>query len=155
MQARRRNGDDGDPNSPPVAGQEDDFDQDGDEAKILVQTDSGTISFHGPHGPRWNVPAGSGDEPGNESPQHGGDGAHMALVAMHDPDPNSTEGNTGTFGGQPQADHEWRAGWQSGSVYVAQSGGTEFIAHLWAGIDVLGIGPERCVFGGSVYVVKG
>ena len=110
------------------AGQEDDFDEDGDEAKILRPRPTRDDLLQRPARPALEHPRRRGDEPGNDD-EHGGEGKRTwrssRCTTRTRTRPRATPAR---FGGQPQADHEWRAGWQSGSVYVAHSGGTEFVA---------------------------
>ena len=119
------------------------FDLDGEEAKILVYGDNGTMSFNGQTGPRSNIPAGTGT-PADDS-EAGGEGKHQIVAAVRNPnddsDPADEEG-------------EYRDTFRSSSGYVAHSGGTEFSFHLYAGMDVLDVG-DNCVFGGIVSVVSG
>ena len=81
------------------------FDEDGEEAKILVDTDSGTMSFNGQNGPRSNIPAGTGTPSDDE--EAGGEGKHKLVVAVRDPndstDPADDEG-------------EWRDGFRGSGV---------------------------------------
>lgn len=146
------NGDGGDPSTP--FGPSNAFDEDGDEAKVLLYSTEGTFSFSSVNGQRMNIPAGDGT-PGQED-EGGGEGKRQVLSAMHDPDPNSTRHRRNPFqGGGNTTEPEYTSGFRSSSAYVAHSGGTEFVLHAWAGIDVLGVGNDRCVFGGVVQVVQG
>jgi CARDB len=134
----------GDPNSPPddTAGGRNYFDEDGDEAKILVYADNGTMNFRGLNGLRWNVPGGTGT-PGNDD-ETGGEGKHQLLAVMRDPNPNTSTDD----------DLEFRYAFKSTSTTIVHSSGTTLIVQAWAGIDVLGIG-DKCAFGGLVEVVQG
>jgi len=139
-----------------------DTDEDGDEAKILLylDEDEGNFSFSGPHGKRFNVLAGFGNtttsiaDPADDT---GGDGKHMALATARDPearivgDANDTDNTVGADATPPmfEPEDDWEAAFRSGSVYVATSGGTEFILNAYVGVDVLGA-DDQCVFGGSV-----
>ena len=147
------NGDGGEPSDP--FGASNSFDEDGDEAKVLLYTSDGTFSFSSANGQRMNIPAGNGTP--DQDDEGGGEGKRQVLSAMHDPDPNTTfHGGSGNFEGGGEEDQpEYMFGFKSSSAYVAHSGGTEFVLHAWAGIDVLGVGNDRCVFGGSVQVVQG
>ena len=102
-----------------------------------------------------NIPAGAG-EPDRDD-EGGGEGKRQVLSAMHDPDPATTRRQhrqqRRRTGNADQPEYEF--GFRSGSAYVAHSSGTEFVLHAWAGIDVLGVGNDRCVFGGTVQVVQG
>jgi hypothetical protein len=119
------------------------FDGDGEEAKILVYIDSGTMALNGQTGPRSNIPAGTGT-PGADD-ETGGEGKHQLVVAMRDP----------TTTQDPAVDEaEWTESFRSFPGFVAHSGGTEVAVHLYAGIDVLGVG-DNCVFGGVVTVING
>jgi hypothetical protein len=126
-----------------------DFDEDGDEGKILVYTSSGTETFSSlGASSRRNIPPGEGSPaPGNDTngppavaQEHtGGEGKHMALAVARDPQQASPE-------------QDWVTAFKASSIYVATSGGTEFAFHAYAGIDVLGVG-DRCVFGGVVTLI--
>jgi hypothetical protein len=127
----------------------DDFDEDGDEAKILVFGDDGTLNFRGQTGPRMNVPGGEGT-PGSDG-EDGGEGKRQVVAVMRDPDPNTTAADVE---GEGPNDFEWRFAFRSSSATIVHSGGTQIIFNGWAGIDVLGIG-DKCAFGGVVEVVQG
>ena len=133
------NGDGGEPTDP--FGAAGSFQEDGDEAKILLYTDSGEFSFQGLHGPRVGIPAGEGT-PGDED-AGGGEGKHQFVATMRDPDPNST-GNTRV---------EWAFGFRSVTGWVAHSSGMDLLISAYAGMDVLDVG-DRCVFGGVVTVIN-
>ena len=71
------------------------FDLDGDEAKILVYTDSGTVTFNGPgNSSHRNIPPGEGETEGNDpgvgqtqaDETNGGEGQHTAIATARDPD---------------------------------------------------------------------
>ncbi|HEX8083701.1 MAG TPA: CARDB domain-containing protein [Solirubrobacteraceae bacterium] len=77
------------------------FDEDGDEAKILLYLDrpEGNFSFAGPHGRRFNINAGFGNTSHSvdatrgdtgrnfqEGGDTGGEGKHMALATAADPE---------------------------------------------------------------------
>jgi CARDB protein len=153
----------GDSREPGAAfGAADSFDQDGDEAKVLLySTGDGTFSFSGPQGQRSNIPSGSGTP--DRDDEGGGEGKRMVLNAVHDPDPDSTyhdrdgsRGDQGPFDNEHQGtEPEYISAFKAGSAYVAHASGTEFILNVWSGINVLGVGPDRCVFGGTVQVVQG
>jgi hypothetical protein len=145
---RTTNGEAGGPDVA-VSGSSSNFDQDGDEAKILVYTDSGTVTFNSMgNSSRRNIGPGeggpvAGDTNGaNAAAQEhtGGEGKHMAIAAARDPE----EGN---------AENDWVTAYKVGSVYVSHSSGTEFVFTGYAAIDTLGIG-DNCGFGGVVTVVK-
>lgn len=126
-----------------------DFDEDGDEGKILIYTSSGTETFSSlGASSRRNLPPGEGTPaatndtsgPGAVAQEHsGGEGKHMALAVARDPQQASPE-------------QDWVTAFKSNSIYVATSGGTEFTFHAYVGIDVLGIG-DRCVTGGVVTLI--
>jgi len=126
-----------------------DFDEDGDEGKILIYTSSGTETFSSlGNSSRRNIPPGQGSPaPSNDTngppavaQEHtGGEGKHMALAVARDPQQASPE-------------QDWVTAFKASSIYVATSGGTEFAFHAYAGIDVLGVG-DRCVYGGVVTLV--
>ena len=134
------NGDNADPGTPfgAVGG----FDEDGDEGKILIYTDTGTVSFQGLHGPRVGIEAGEGTP--RDEDAGGGEGAHMFVGTKRDPDPNTTSGG---------AARAWQFGFRSVTGWVSHSNGMELIISAYAGIDVLGVG-DKCVFGGVVTVVN-
>jgi hypothetical protein len=118
------------------------FDQDGDEAKVLVYTDNGTVTFNGPgESSRRNIPSGEGDSvdsDSNAAPNQeftGGEGKHMAIAAARDPD-------------RDHAQQDWVTAYKLGTIYISHSGGTEVLLTMYAGIDVLGAG-NQCVFGGQ------
>ena len=104
------------------------------EAKILVNTSHGTMSFKGANGPRGNIPAGDG-RAGDEGVE-GGEGKRQVL---------SVEGSSvggasfrSTLGG-----------------FVSHSDGTYIsLQGLYGGINVMGSGRERCIFGGAVRVIQ-
>jgi hypothetical protein len=116
------------------------------EAKIVVQTDSGSMSFQGRHGPRGNVPAGLGTA--GLDGADGGEGQRQVLSVVRD----ENEG----FG---TGDEEYVAGYGSVHAYVVHTSGTELIFDGYAGVDTLGQGTptddadDKCVFGGTVTVV--
>ena len=141
-----------------------DTDEDGDEAKILLylDRDDGNFSFSGMHGKRFNIEPGFGrtttsiEDPGDDD---GGDGKHMAIATAADPesrlrgdadDTDPTVGQDANF--NPEDD--WEHAFRNGSVYVATSGGTEFILNAYAGVGVLGSDADECTFGGSVTVIN-
>jgi hypothetical protein len=123
------------------------FDETGDEAKILLYADSGVFSFQGLTGPRANIPAGEGT-PDAEGPD-GGEGKHQFIATLRDPDPNTQTGgsNNGVF------EREFAFGFRSYTGWVSHSSGLDLIVSAYAGIDVLGVG-DRCVFSGLVTVVN-
>lgn len=144
-----------------------DTDEDGDEAKILLYLDQpdGNFSFSGPHGKRFNIEAGFGrtttsiEDPNDDD---GGDGKHMAIATAADPesriagDADDTDPSIGEDTTAPifEPEDDWEHAFRNGSVYVATSGGTEFILNAYAGVGVLGSDPDQCTFGGSVTVVN-
>jgi len=145
---RTTNGEHGGPDDP-VSGSNNNFDEDGDEAKILVYTDNGTVTFNSlGNSSRRNIGPGeggpvAGDTNGTDAAaqEHtGGEGKHMAIAAARDPE----EGN---------AENDWVTAYKVGSVYVSHSSGTEFTFNGYAAIDTLGIG-DNCGFGGVVTIVK-
>lgn len=147
------NGDGGEPDQAPTSSGS--FDQDGDEAKILLylDQDDGTMSFDGDHGSRRNVMAGfdrRGPDPDGEDPattQTGGEGQHQFLATARDPE------GTRLGGGDPRRD--WQVAYRSTGGFVSTSDGVDFILNVYAGVDVLGAGSTNCVFGGSATVVNG
>jgi hypothetical protein len=124
------------------------FDEDGDEAKILVYTDDGTVSFNSAgQSSRRNIPPGEGGPVNNDNQGAngsetavrevtGGEGKHMALGVARDPQ-------------QALPEDDWTYAYQFKSIYIAHSGGTEILLNVYAGIDVLGA-DDKCVFGGQV-----
>jgi hypothetical protein len=139
------NGDNDEPGEP--FGNIQSFDEDGDEAKILLYSDAGSFSFSGAHGPRSDVAAGEGTP--DVEDQTGGEGHHMFVATMRDPDPNTTRGgqHNGVF------ERAWAFGFKSVTGWVSHSNGMELIISAYAGIDVLDVG-DRCVFSGTVTVVN-
>ncbi len=144
---RTTNGDAAGPDVAPTAPGA--FDQDGDEAKILIYTDSGSVTFNSlGASSRRNIGPGEGkpvvkDTNGADAvaaENTGGEGKHMALAAARDPEQSAPE-------------NDWVTAYKVGSVYVAHSGGTEFQFTGYAAIDTLGVG-DNCAFGGVVTVVK-
>ena len=143
---RTTNGDDGDPDDPFTG--VNNFDQDGEEAKILIYTDSGTVTFNGPgNSSHRNIPPGEGatedDEPAATTQADdftGGEGLHMAIATARDPD-------------QTDPADDFAFAFRVGSIYISHSNGTEMIFTGYAGIDVLGA-EDQCVFGGVLKSVK-
>lgn len=142
---RTTNGDAAGPDvAPSAAGA---FDEDGDEAKVLVYTDDGTVTFNSlGASSRRNIGPGEGgpvvkDTNGNPNQENtGGEGKHMALAAARDPQQDAPE-------------NDWKTAYKVGSIYISHSSGTEFIFTGYAAIDTLGVG-NNCAFGGVVTVVK-
>jgi hypothetical protein len=156
---RTTNGDFQAPEVPPAAGtdREYDTDEDGDEAKILIYTDTGTVNFNSVGASsRRNIPPGEGNtestdphengtnnpppSAGNQDETDGGEGRHMAIAAARDPDPD-----------RPEPD--WKFAYKVGTIYITHSNGTELILTAYAGIDILGA-QDQCVFGGVLKVVN-
>jgi hypothetical protein len=144
---RTTNGNDGAPDDPFTSPNS--FDEDGDEAKILIYTDSGTVTFNSVgESSRRNIPPGEGasvanDNTGGASQTKevtGGEGKHMAIKTARDPDQTTPE-------------DDWAFGYRVGTIYINHSGGTQLIFTGYAGIDVLGA-DDQCVFGGTLKVVK-
>ncbi len=136
------NGDGQPPSQPPGGGG---FDEDGDEAKVLVYVDSGSYTMQGRHGPRKDIPAGAGT-PADDG-VNGGEGKHMALAVNHDPDPaadNDAQSN----------EEQWGSTYRHTDAFIIHSSGTQLILRVWAGIDVLGVGNDACAFGGVLEVVQ-
>jgi hypothetical protein len=144
---RTSNGDNEGPDAATTApGQ---FDEDGDEAKILVYTDSGTLTFNSlGESSRRNIPAGEGQSEDQDpdagaeqfDESNGGEGGHMAIAAARDPDQTAPE-------------EDWAFGYKVGTIFIQHSNGTQLIFTGYAGIDVLGI-EDQCVFGGTLKVVR-
>jgi CARDB len=127
------------------------FDEDGDEAKVLVYTDNGTLTFNSSgQSARKNIPAGEGQsedddpDPPPAVPQtedsNGGEGAHQAIAAARDPEQDAPE-------------DDWAFAYKVGSIYINHSNGTQLLFTGYAGIDVLGA-EDQCVFGGVLKVVN-
>ena len=122
------------------------------EAKIIVWSETGTLAFKGDAGPRQNVPAGSPDysvPAGNEfvtgdpntnpnADRVNGEGQHMLVHAT-----NETADEERPVGGVIPA-------FGSTSSWVATSGGADMLVSAFAGLDVLGVGPDSCVFSGLI-----
>jgi hypothetical protein len=151
---RTSNGDDGEADAP--FGTPNAYDEDGDEAKILVYTDRGTLTFNGPGASsRRNIPPGEGapedDDPGGGYTQadetNGGEGAHMAIAAARDPD----QAAPGARGGASQGTVAFA--YKVKTIYISHSNGTELIFTGFAGIDILGA-EDSCVFGGVLRTVR-
>jgi hypothetical protein len=129
------------------------FDEDGDEGKVLVYTNTGTVTFNSQGGSsRRNIPAGEGasedDEPSPYSPEEesdGGEGAHMAIAVARDPDQAAPQD---AFGSDIIA-----YDYQVKTIYISHSNGTELIFTGFAGIDVFGA-EDQCVFGGVLKTVR-
>jgi hypothetical protein len=154
------NGDAGNPGTPGENNGDDafnGFDEDGDEAKILLYMDrpEGNFSFSGPHGQRMNVPAGFGrrtdlvDNADNDEEEEetrvahsGGEGQHQFLATAADPERRNDNGD-GDFDPVPAFKSAYR---HAGGI-VSTSEGVDFALNVYAGIDVLGV--STCVFGGS------
>jgi hypothetical protein len=125
------------------------FDENGDEAKLLIYTDNGTITFNSMgNSSRRNITQGEG-QPGAQRDaapsskaleSQGGEGKHMAIAAARDPEQ-----------GSPAPD--WVTAYKVNSIYISHSGGQEMVFTGYVGIDVLGVG-NNCVFGGVLNVVK-
>ena len=149
---RTTNGDQGEPDDP--FGSAGDYDEDGDEAKILVYTDRGTLTFNSMGASsRRNIPPGLGeteDSEPDDSTQaddtNGGEGAHMAIGAARDPD-QENPGDRGSRQGVVAFAYKVK------SVYISHSNGTELILTGFAGIDVLGA-EDQCIFGGVLKTVR-
>jgi hypothetical protein len=148
---RTTNGDAAGPDTAPTnPGQ---FDEDGDEAKILIYADPGeTVTFNSlGNSSRRNIPAGEGSTtPPGDSPQGtasskqqesiGGEGKHMAIAAARDPQQSAPE-------------NDWVTAYKIGTIYITTNTGTEMIFTGYAAIDTLGVG-DNCGFGGLLKVVK-
>ena len=142
---RTTNGDNAAPDDPFTSANN--FDQDGDEAKILVYTSSGTVTFNGPGnsshrniGPGFGESDDESDADGQAEDTDGGEGAHTAIAAARDPEQDAPE-------------EDWAFAYKVGSIYVNHSNGTEFVFTGYAGIDVVGA-EDQCVFSGVVTKVK-
>lgn len=104
------------------------------EAKILVRTTHGTMSFKGANGPRGNIPAGDGTA-GDEGVE-GGEGKRQVLAV----------------GGSSTGGAAFRSAIEG---FVSHSDGTYIsLQGLYGGINVMGSGRERCIFGGAVRVIQ-
>ena len=102
------------------------------EAKIVVETTSGTMSFRSANGPRANIPATG--TPGAEG-SDGGEGKRQ-IVGVQDPPPQAG----GNF--------------QTATGFVAHSDGTHVaIVGLHAGVRTPHA-PDGCVFSGAVRQVS-
>jgi hypothetical protein len=142
---RTTNGDNSDPDTAPV--DDNDTDQDGDEAKILVYTDTGTVTFSSlGESSRRNIPAGEGTVgDGNDTgvqgdETNGGEGTHQAIATARDPSATAPE-------------EDWAFAYRVSTIYINHSNGTELVFTGYAGIDVLGVG-DNCVFSGVIKRVK-
>jgi hypothetical protein len=142
---RTDNGNGGAPDAPFTSPNS--FNEDGDEAKILVYTDSGTVSFNSlGQSSRRNIPPGEGDlgdlgvVTGQATETNGAEGTHMAIAAARDPDQTAPE-------------DDWAFAYRVGTIYITHSNGTELVFTGYAGIDVLGA-DDQCVFSGVLKKVK-
>jgi hypothetical protein len=143
---RTDNGNGGAPDAPFTSPNS--FNEDGDEAKVLVYTDSGTVTFNSLGGSsRRNIPPGEGEvgdpDPGaytQAEESDGGEGAHMGIAAARDPDQTTPE-------------DDWGFAYRVRTLYISHSNGTELIFTGFAGIDVLGA-DDQCVFGGVLKTVR-
>jgi hypothetical protein len=144
---RTTNGDSGAPDA--AFSNPGNFDEDGDEAKILVYADNGEIvSFNSMgNSSRRNIPPGEGtttppnDTNGvNSQESIGGEGKHMAIAAARDPQQSSPE-------------DDWVTAYKVGTVYISTNKGAEMIFTGYAAIDTLGVG-NNCGFGGVLTLVK-
>jgi hypothetical protein len=146
---RTTNGDNDDPDDPFT--NDNSFDEDGDEAKVLVYTDAGTLTFNSSgQSARKNIPAGEGQSEDNDPdpppavPQtedsNGGEGGHQAIAAARDPE-------------QDAPDDDWAFAYKVGTIFINHSNGTQLLFTGYAGVDVFGA-EDQCVFGGTLRVLK-
>jgi hypothetical protein len=135
------------------------------EAQVLVWTETGSLSFKGGVGPRFNIPPGppnyNGPEPNNHvagSDPVAGVGDHLFVAA-------SNEETDETRGTDPQVDNyallngatmlnrypafNSSLGGPTSSGIITTSDGHIVIAELLAGFDTLGV-HNACVFSGVV-----
>jgi len=144
---RTTNGDaDGPDVAPTQPGQ---FDEDGDEAKILIYADQGeTVTFNSMgNSSRRNLPGGEGsttppqDQNGDRNAESiGGEGKHMAIAAARDPE-------------QAAPEQDWVTAFKTGTIYIQTNKGAEMIFTGYAAIDTSGIG-NNCGFGGVLTLAK-
>jgi hypothetical protein len=133
------------------------------EAKIIVWSETGTMSFKGDAGPRTNVPAGgpsfdsgtpSDHEPAGE--QQNASATNGEGGAGKGPDPVQGEGehmfahSSNENGDENRPLDGTLPAFGYGAGWVATSGGTDLVLNAFAGLDVLGVGGNNCVFAGLV-----
>ncbi|MFL5517048.1 MAG: hypothetical protein ACJ8DJ_12875 [Gemmatimonadales bacterium] len=145
---RTTNGDAAGPDAPFT--QPGQFDEDGDEAKILIYADPGeTVTFNSMgNSSRRNIPPGEGSttpqsDTNPSSPQQesiGGEGKHMAIAAARDPEQSAPE-------------QDWVTAYKVGTIYISTNKGAEMIFTGYATIDTSGIG-NNCGFGGVLTLAK-
>jgi hypothetical protein len=139
-----------------------------DEAKVLVYSSSGLLSFKEERGQaaglgaRVDIPPGRG-VPGDDTVA-GGEGQHQILAVERQGDdgmgPDATPAASGTAPGVP--DNPYHAGFDQGIAYIAHSSGLHVLFEGFAGIDTAGTttpegddNGDSCVFGGAVTVLHG
>jgi hypothetical protein len=133
------------------------------EAKVMVWTETGSISFKGQVGERINVPPGPPNyfaptytPPNSESDPVAGEGDHMFVAASNE---NADE----IRATDPQVDDYTHLngarqlnrfpGFNSGGGPIATSTGHLLFATFVAGFDTLGV-YDKCVFEGVVHVIS-
>ena len=151
-----------DPNLPAAGGES--------EAKVIVWSETGTMSFKGMVGHRENVPPGPPDythEDVSAEQDHGesgvpngtvadpvrGEGQHMFVAASNETvneirgtDPETNPGHESDAGIHQLPEYPFL---QYSGGFIGTSEGHMVIAHMLAGMDVLGVYGE-CVFAGQI-----
>jgi hypothetical protein len=132
------------------------------EAKVIVWTETGSLTLRGQVGPRINIPSG----PPNYSPTEGargsatgdpvaGEGDHMFVAA-------SNETANETRATDPQVQDQSNVGnarklnrypaFNTSGGLIATSNGQVMVAHMLAGFDALGV-YDSCFFAGYIHPV--
>lgn len=117
------------------------------EAKIVIWSTDGTLSFQGLNGPRMNVPGGAiaynNTPSGNPTPSNpqDGEGEHQFIGASND------------SGDEERFYLSRYPAFHAGGGYAAVDLGDEITLNVYAGVNVLGA-IDRCVFGGTVSRIR-
>jgi hypothetical protein len=132
------------------------------EAKVIVWTETGSLTMRGQVGPRINIPSGppsyaAGDTVGairNGDPV-AGEGQHMFIAA-------SNETADETRATDPQVQNQSNVGnarqlnrypaFNTSGGLIATSDGQVMVAHMLAGFDALGV-YDSCFFAGYIHPV--
>ena len=131
------------------------------EAKVLVWTESGSLSFKGQVGPRVNIPPGQPDygigdlRPGVTGDPVAGEGDHMFAAASNEnaDEIRATDPAADNYSNPAVRKLNRYPGFNYGSGPIATSTGHEMIANMLAGFDTLGF-YDQCVFSGTVKVIS-
>jgi hypothetical protein len=131
------------------------------ESKVIVWTETGSLSFKGQVGPRVNIPPGPPDygigdtRPGVAGDPVAGEGDHMFAAASNEnsDEIRATDPETDNYA-NPNVRRLLRyPGFNYGSGPIATSNGHLMIASMLTGFDSLGVYNE-CFFAGSVQVIS-